>query len=244
MTLGEKIQILRKQHGMSQEQLSAMMAVSRQAISKWEVGESIPDVDNIVQLSDIFNVSTDYLLKNKIAGDNAHTTEAMILDDVAARDAVKTAVHPAKNLFQSIGRNMVIFGTFGVVAASIPGLLWSLTSNILFPTALGVTLMGALIMSFHSVKEIYAPSISKFGAKLINYSIVFIGIAGMAGLLRRNHADMALTLAFCTLWLGMVLVAYGYITLLFKKRKKVEVFQDLRLQKYGRETEDVPSARN
>jgi len=64
MTLGEKIQILRKQRGMSQEQLSTEMAVSRQAISKWEVGESIPDVDNIVHLSDIFNVTTASLQKN------------------------------------------------------------------------------------------------------------------------------------------------------------------------------------
>jgi len=234
MTLGEKIQILRKQHGMSQEQLGAMMAVSRQAISKWEVGESIPDVDNIVQLSDIFNVSTDYLLKNGGIVNESHIT------DITSSPIDKApAVHSAKNLFQSMGRNMIIFGTIGMIVSGIPGLLWRLTSSILFPTALGVILMGVFILSFHAVKKVCVPSISKFGAKLINYSIIFIGVAGMAGLLRRHHADMALTMAFCVLWFGMILVAYGYLALIIKKRKKVEVFQDLRLKKSVGDTGDV-----
>ena len=67
MTLGEKIQTLRKQKGLSQEQLAEKITVSRQAVSKWELSESFPDVDNIVQLSNIFDVSTDYLLRNGAA---------------------------------------------------------------------------------------------------------------------------------------------------------------------------------
>ena len=62
MTLGEKIQILRKQRGLSQEQLAEKITISRQAISRWELNESIPDVENILQLSKVFNVSTDFLL--------------------------------------------------------------------------------------------------------------------------------------------------------------------------------------
>jgi len=50
MTFGEKLQALRKSKGMSQEQLAAQAIVSRQAISKWELGESLPDTDNIIQL--------------------------------------------------------------------------------------------------------------------------------------------------------------------------------------------------
>ena len=63
MRLGEKIQVLRKQRDISQEQLAERLSVSRQAISKWETGESLPDVENILQLSNIFDVTTDYLLK-------------------------------------------------------------------------------------------------------------------------------------------------------------------------------------
>jgi len=63
MKLGEKITALRKQRNLSQEDLAAMMNISRQAISRWEQDENTPDIDNIVQLSEIFDVSTDYLLR-------------------------------------------------------------------------------------------------------------------------------------------------------------------------------------
>ena len=62
MTLGEKIQKLRKQRGLSQEALAEKVTVTRQTISKWELGQSLPDLDFIAQLSDIFNVSSDYLI--------------------------------------------------------------------------------------------------------------------------------------------------------------------------------------
>ena len=65
MNLNEKIQNLRKQVGISQEQLAERLNVTRQAISKWETGECLPDIENILQLSDIFGVSVDYLLKNQ-----------------------------------------------------------------------------------------------------------------------------------------------------------------------------------
>jgi len=64
MTFGEKIQSLRKQQNISQEQLAEKMNVTRQAVSKWETEESMPDTENIVHLSRILNVSTDYLLKD------------------------------------------------------------------------------------------------------------------------------------------------------------------------------------
>ena len=66
MTLGEKIQKLRKQNGLSQEALAEKVTVTRQTISKWELGQSTPDLDFIAQLSDIFNVSSDYLIKDEL----------------------------------------------------------------------------------------------------------------------------------------------------------------------------------
>ncbi len=65
MTLGEKIQTLRKSKGLSQEQLAEELNVSRQAVSKWEAEQSIPEIDKIIALSDFFTVSTDYLLKDE-----------------------------------------------------------------------------------------------------------------------------------------------------------------------------------
>lgn len=65
MTLAEKIALLRKQKGWSQEELSDKMDISRQSVSKWESGQSVPDLDKIIKISDIFAVSTDYLLKEE-----------------------------------------------------------------------------------------------------------------------------------------------------------------------------------
>ncbi|MDO5336363.1 MAG: helix-turn-helix transcriptional regulator [Eubacteriales bacterium] len=59
MTLGEKIQKLRKACGLSQLQLAEQLNVSRQSISKWELNESVPDINKIIKLSEVFSVSVD-----------------------------------------------------------------------------------------------------------------------------------------------------------------------------------------
>lgn len=66
MKLGEKLQQLRKKSGLSQEQLAAQLTVSRQAVSKWELDDAVPDTENVVQLSRIFGVSCDYLLREEL----------------------------------------------------------------------------------------------------------------------------------------------------------------------------------
>ena len=62
MQLSEKILALRKSRGMSQEDLAAALGVSRQTVSRWEVGSALPDAENLLQLSLLFKVSADYLL--------------------------------------------------------------------------------------------------------------------------------------------------------------------------------------
>ena len=66
MILADKIIALRKKAGWSQEELAHQLSISRQALSKWETGTSIPDLDKIVKLSQIFGVTTDYLLQESI----------------------------------------------------------------------------------------------------------------------------------------------------------------------------------
>ena len=66
MILAEKIMQLRKKNGWSQEELAGRLGVSRQSVSKWESAMSIPDLDKILQMSQVFEVSTDYLLKDEI----------------------------------------------------------------------------------------------------------------------------------------------------------------------------------
>mgnify|MGYP000631581308 CR=1 FL=1 len=62
MTIGAKIAACRKRAGMSQEKLANELNISRQAVSRWETGEAVPDTEKVIQLSRIFHVTTDYLL--------------------------------------------------------------------------------------------------------------------------------------------------------------------------------------
>jgi len=77
MTLADKIIILRKKQGWSQEELAQKLDVTRQSVSKWESAQSVPDICKIVQLSELFSVTTDYLLKDgeqaEMKDDNART---------------------------------------------------------------------------------------------------------------------------------------------------------------------------
>ena len=66
MIFADKLIALRKKEGWSQEELAQQLNVSRQSVSKWEGAQSVPDLDKIVQLSRIFGVSTDYLLKDEL----------------------------------------------------------------------------------------------------------------------------------------------------------------------------------
>lgn len=78
MTLGEKIVDLRKKRGLSQEELAISLGVSRQAVSKWEVGDAMPDTDKVIALAEFFGTTTDFLLRdiephqNAAGGTDAH----------------------------------------------------------------------------------------------------------------------------------------------------------------------------
>jgi len=90
MLLAEKILNLRKKSGWSQEDLAEKMNVSRQSISKWESARSIPDMNKIILLSEIFGVSTDYLFKDDnedegdIVIDKNDLVKRVTLDDALA----------------------------------------------------------------------------------------------------------------------------------------------------------------
>lgn len=64
MNFGEKLFKLRKEKGMSQENLAEQIGTTRQAISKWENNQGFPEVEKLLQLSNVFEVSVDYLLKD------------------------------------------------------------------------------------------------------------------------------------------------------------------------------------
>lgn len=69
MTVGDKIQNMRKARGWSQEDLADRVGVTRQAISRWESNTAKPDADKIISICDLFGVSADYLLRDKYSGE-------------------------------------------------------------------------------------------------------------------------------------------------------------------------------
>ena len=70
MILADKITEERKKNGWSQEELANQLGVSRQAVSKWESAGAVPDLQRILQMSELFCVSTDYLLKDEMKAEN------------------------------------------------------------------------------------------------------------------------------------------------------------------------------
>ena len=73
MTFNEKLLSLRRKSGFSQEELAEKLEVSRQAVSRWEMGETMPDAKNLLELSDIFGVSVDSLLREEKQIENEET---------------------------------------------------------------------------------------------------------------------------------------------------------------------------
>ena len=66
MTFGEKLQMLRARRGLSQDALAEALEVSRQAVSRWERNETLPETEKVIRLSRYFSVTTDYLLLDEV----------------------------------------------------------------------------------------------------------------------------------------------------------------------------------
>lgn len=117
MILADKIIKLRKRNGWSQEELAEKMEVSRQAVSKWEGAQTIPDLEKILMLSNLFGVTTDYLLKDEIE-DEEFTDET--------NTSVKRITLAQANDFlewRKTASVRIAIGTFLCIIAAIPLLL-------------------------------------------------------------------------------------------------------------------------
>lgn len=80
----KKLIDLRAQYGYSQEALAEKLHVSRQAISKWELGITLPEIENVVVISEFFDVSIDYLLKDDIQFDSHDNLDRVIIKFLAS----------------------------------------------------------------------------------------------------------------------------------------------------------------
>jgi len=99
MLLSEKITELRKRNGLSQEEFGAEIGVSRQAVSKWEMAQTTPDLSKIMAMSEFFGVSTDFLLKDEY--------DLSFLDNMGADDSTAIKADASKEVGDSSNDTMV-----------------------------------------------------------------------------------------------------------------------------------------
>ncbi|EIF39057.1 MULTISPECIES: helix-turn-helix domain-containing protein [unclassified Streptococcus] len=93
MTFAEKLKTIRKQIGMSQELLAEKIGVSRQAVTKWETGAGIPDIENIIAIANLFNISIDELFCNE---KNTSKTSEYLFESITEYDIDKTKSYDMK----------------------------------------------------------------------------------------------------------------------------------------------------
>ncbi len=184
MSLSQKIQSCRKKTGLSQESLAEKIGVSRQAISKWELGEAEPELRNLQLLANAFGVTTDYLLSNE--------EEPVLSPDSG------NAVYPSwvDNLPKFIGKLLRRYGWLAGVYIAVIGGFWALGCGLLY----GLFHTAAKAMDqtqdqffqefpmlndsfFGEVTQVQSnPTFQFFGTILIIMIILGIGIA-LAGIL-------------------------------------------------------------
>ncbi len=146
MILADKITNLRKKNGWSQEELAEKMQVSRQAVSKWEGAQTVPDLEKLLALSRLFGVTTDYLLKDEL--------EEEEFTDEPDRIPVKRVSLALANEFLEWRRQAakrVAAGVLLCVVAVIPLLLLSAATtvpgaSVSEPLAAGVGLAALLVL--------------------------------------------------------------------------------------------------
>lgn len=119
MTFGEKLQRLRQKAGLSQDTLAERLTVSRQAVSRWERDETMPEPDKIVALADLFGVTTDYLLRRQPEQrEPAHSGH----DRRSGHDVIDRLGYLAKTRGYLLGWVLVAWGVWDLVTLLMMGL--------------------------------------------------------------------------------------------------------------------------
>lgn len=123
MTFGEKLQKLRQKAGMSQDALAERLDVSRQAVSRWERDETMPETDKVVALADLFGVTTDYLLRQGAEEEpQAAQPAASAPHKDSGRDILERLGYLAKTKGYLLGWVLIGWGVLDLVVLLLMGL--------------------------------------------------------------------------------------------------------------------------
>ena len=149
MILADKIIRLRKKNGWSQEELADKMNVSRQAVSKWESAQTIPDLEKILQLGTLFGVTTDYLLKDEIE------EEEFLNEDSSDTTVKKISIEEANEYIEQRKKSSwrLALATFLCILSPITIMVLSILSELPNPIitetmagAVGLTVLFAFVL--------------------------------------------------------------------------------------------------
>ena len=122
MNMAERIIKLRKQNGLSQEQFGEKLNVSRQAVSKWESGQTTPDLEYIINMCELFNITTDYLLLGK-----EHN-----LKDFISENGIQVNIPPASVKVISLDNKIFLSGFF-LTVLSVIGIIVFIVLSVIKP---------------------------------------------------------------------------------------------------------------
>lgn len=115
MTFGERLQALRQRAGMSQDALAERLGVSRQAVSRWERDETMPETDKVIALADLFGVTTDYLLRPRPESSETETEEP----SREKTDWMERFLDFAKRKWYLLGWVLIVWGALDLVQLAI-----------------------------------------------------------------------------------------------------------------------------
>lgn len=142
MTLGEKISALRNQYEMSQGDLAEKMNVSRQSISKWETDTSVPELDKLIQLSEVFHITLDELVKGDALPEREQEEAADPKQEIPAQP-VQVIVQKSTNTQKVVGIVLICFGALVLLLLTLLG---GFLSGLLFSSPFFLT--GAICLIF------------------------------------------------------------------------------------------------
>ena len=149
MILADKIITLRKKAGWSQEELASQLGVTRQSVSKWEGAQSVPDMDKVVQMSRLFGVTTDFLLKDELSEEepapegcvNHSAMQALLEEEDYTREnkAKSPVIGAVSGIYWLLVTAVYLFYTFGPMGNGQPKYSW-------FIWAVAGVLFGAVML--------------------------------------------------------------------------------------------------
>ena len=207
MNMADRIQYLRKTKGISQEELAGKIGVSRQAVSKWESEQSLPDLEKIITMSDYFGVTTDYILKG---------IEPVVDKEQKSSELKSKILYIASTVFVWIGlfsafagwyerQTMdTLWGSMIIQAVGIAGyFIGRLLSAARAPFAVNwLNLIGVLFMPFSMVTGAISIALFKQGwiapypigiaPHLVLFVIVYISICAISYIVLKRRTTGAL----------------------------------------------------